>query len=133
MATAAGDIRVDTPRVRSRARVFARRNVTLVAGVFAFLLLGLSAVAAPLTPRVAAQRANDRGLQLYRERRYDEAEAAFTEALKLQPRFALAANNLGFVYFKRGKPVEAARWFEQAIDMDGSRALASSPRAAERR
>jgi peptidoglycan/xylan/chitin deacetylase (PgdA/CDA1 family)/uncharacterized caspase-like protein len=80
--------------------------------------------AAPLSPRVAAQRANDRGLQLYRERRYDEAEAAFTEALKLQPRFALAANNLGFVYFKRGKPVEAARWFEQAIDMDGSRALA---------
>lgn len=80
--------------------------------------------AAPLAPRVAAQRANDRGLQLYRERRYDEAEAAFTEALKLQPRFALAANNLGFVYFKRGKPVEAARWFEQAIDMDGSRALA---------
>ncbi|MGJ7526459.1 polysaccharide deacetylase family protein [Variovorax sp. GB1P17] len=80
--------------------------------------------AAPVAPRVAAQRANDRGLQLYRERRYDEAEAAFTEALKLQPRFALAANNLGFVYFKRGKPVEAARWFEQAIDMDGSRALA---------
>jgi len=80
--------------------------------------------AAPVSPRVAAQRANDRGLQLYRERRYDEAEAAFTEALKLQPRFALAANNLGFVYFKRGKPVEAARWFEQAIEMDGSRALA---------
>jgi len=80
--------------------------------------------AAPLPPRVAAQRANDRGLQLYRERRYEEAEAAFTEALKLQPRFALAANNLGFLYFKRGKPVEAARWYEQAIEMDGSRALA---------
>ena len=81
-----------------------------------------AAVAA--SPRVAAQRANDRGLSLYRERRYDEAELAFTEALKLQPRFALAANNLGFVYFKRGKPVEAARWFEKAIEMDGSRALA---------
>ncbi len=79
---------------------------------------------ASLPPRVAAQRANDRGLALYRERRYDEAEAAFTEALKLQPRFALAANNLGFVYYKRGKPTEAARWFEQAIAMDGSRALA---------
>jgi tetratricopeptide (TPR) repeat protein len=79
---------------------------------------------AALPPRVAAQRANDRGLQLYRERRYDEAEAAFTEALKLQPRFALAANNLGFIYFKRGKPVEAARWFDKAIEMDGSRALA---------
>jgi len=83
-----------------------------------------AAVDAKLPPRVAAQRANDRGLALYRERRYDEAEAAFTEALKLQPKFALAANNLGFVYFKRQKPVEAARWFEQAIAMDGSRALA---------
>lgn len=81
-------------------------------------------VAAALPPRVAAQRENDRGLVLYRERRYDEAEAAFTEALKLQPRFALAANNLGFVYYKRGKPQEAARWFEKAIEMDGSRALA---------
>lgn len=80
--------------------------------------------ATAVPPRVAAQRANDRGLALYRERRYDEAEAAFTEALKLQPKFALAANNLGFVYFKRGKPVEAARWFEKAIEMDGSRALA---------
>lgn len=77
-----------------------------------------------LAPRAAAQLANDRGLALYRERRYDEAEQAFTEALKLQPKFALAANNLGFVYFKRGKPTEAARWFQQAIEMDGSRALA---------
>lgn len=76
------------------------------------------------TERVAAQRANDRGLQLYKERRYDEAEAAFTEALKLQPRFALAANNLGFIYYKRGKPAEAARWYRKAIEMDGSRALA---------
>ena len=74
--------------------------------------------------RVAAQRANDRGLQLYKERRYDEAESAFVEALKLQPSFALAANNIGFVYYKRGKPVEAARWYQKAIDMDGSRALA---------
>jgi peptidoglycan/xylan/chitin deacetylase (PgdA/CDA1 family)/uncharacterized caspase-like protein len=80
--------------------------------------------AAPQTARVAAQRANEQGLALYRERRYDEAEAAFTEALRLQPRFALAANNLGFVYYKRGKSAEAARWFEQAISMDGSRALA---------
>ncbi|UXH78136.1 polysaccharide deacetylase family protein [Roseateles amylovorans] len=86
--------------------------------------IATSATAVSISPRVAAQRANDRGLQLYKERRYDEAEAAFTEALKLQPRFALAANNLGFIYFKRDKPVEAARWFRKAIEMDGSRALA---------
>jgi uncharacterized caspase-like protein len=74
--------------------------------------------------RLTAQRANDRGLQLYRERRYEEAEAAFKEALTLQPRFALAANNLGFVLFRRGKPAEAASWYEKALEMDGSRSLA---------
>ena len=83
--------------------------------------------AADLPPRVAAQRDNDRGLALYRERRYDEAEAAFTEALKLQPGFALAANNLGFIYWKRGKPTEAARWFEHAGRFTG---LAAEPRRA---
>jgi len=74
--------------------------------------------------RITAQRANDRGLQLYRERRYDEAEAAFKEALQSQPRFALAANNLGFVLYRRGKPADSATWFERAIEMDASRALA---------
>jgi peptidoglycan/xylan/chitin deacetylase (PgdA/CDA1 family)/Flp pilus assembly protein TadD len=86
----------------------------------------LAATTARVDPgaRVAAQRANDRGLQLYRERRYDEAEAAFKEALQLQPRFALAANNLGFVLYRRGKPADAASWFEKAVEMDASRALA---------
>lgn len=74
--------------------------------------------------RVTAQRANDRGLQLYRERRYDEAEAAFKEALQLQPRFALAANNLGFVLYRRGRFADAAAWFEKAVEMDASRSLA---------
>lgn len=87
-------------------------------------LLQTPAPAASLPPRVAAQRWNDKGLALYRERRYDEADAAFTEALKLQPRFALAANNLGFLYMRRGKPQEAARWLAQAVEMDPTRALA---------
>jgi len=86
----------------------------------------LAATTARVDPgaRVAAQRANDRGLQLYRERRYDEAEAAFKEALQLSPKFALAANNLGFVLYRRGKPADAATWFEKAVEMDASRSLA---------
>ena len=88
------------------------------------LRLPAAEAASPPTPRMAAQQAQDRGLRLYRERRYDDAEAAFTEALRLQPRFALAANNLGFVFYKRDQPVEAARWFQKAIDMDASRSLA---------
>ncbi|MDR7270780.1 peptidoglycan/xylan/chitin deacetylase (PgdA/CDA1 family)/uncharacterized caspase-like protein [Pelomonas saccharophila] len=86
----------------------------------------LAATTARVDPgaRVAAQRANDRGLQLYRERRYDEAEAAFKEALQLQPKFALAANNLGFVLYRRGKFADASAWFEKAVEMDASRSLA---------
>jgi len=74
--------------------------------------------------RQLAQRANDRGLQLYKEKQYAAAEDQFTEALKLRPDFALAANNLGFVYFKQGRYREAARWFENTLRMDPSRAIA---------
>ncbi|WP_374585219.1 polysaccharide deacetylase family protein [Pseudoduganella sp.] len=74
--------------------------------------------------RQLAQRANDRGLQLYKEKQYAQAEAAFTEALKHRPDFGLAANNLGFVYFKQSKYAEAARWFENTIKIDASRAIA---------
>ncbi len=78
----------------------------------------------PTSVRQQAQRANDRGLQLYREKQYAAAEAQFTEALKLRPDFALAANNLGFVYFRQDKFAEAARWFENTIKIDPSRAIA---------
>jgi uncharacterized caspase-like protein/peptidoglycan/xylan/chitin deacetylase (PgdA/CDA1 family) len=85
----------------------------------------LSAPAAvPVSARQQAQRANDHGLQLYKEKQYALAEAQFTEALKLRPDFALAANNLGFVFYKQDKFAEAARWFENAIKMDPSRAIA---------
>ncbi|MBI1753505.1 MAG: polysaccharide deacetylase family protein [Acidobacteria bacterium] len=77
-----------------------------------------------LAPRQAAQRANDLGLRHYREQRYPEAEAQFTEALKYKPDFALAANNLGFIYFRQGKYPEAVRWFENTLKMDPSRAIA---------
>jgi uncharacterized caspase-like protein len=80
--------------------------------------------AVPVSGRQQAQRANDHGLQLYKEKQYAQAEAQFTEALKLRPNFALAANNLGFVYYKQDKFAEAARWFENAIRMDPSRAIA---------
>ena len=78
----------------------------------------------PSSPTQLAQRANDRGLQLYQEKRYAEAEAQFTEALKLKADFALAANNLGFVYFKQQQFAAAARWFENAVKDDPSRAVA---------
>ena len=58
------------------------------------------------------------------EKQYAQAEAEFTEALKLRPDFALAANNLGFVFFKQARYKEAARWFDNTVKMDPSRAVA---------
>ncbi|NHZ65030.1 polysaccharide deacetylase family protein [Massilia genomosp. 1] len=81
-------------------------------------------LAVPSSARQLAQRANDRGLQLFKEKQYAAAEAEFTEALKLRADFALAANNLGFVYYKQGKFAEAARWFDNTVKMDPSRAVA---------
>ncbi len=63
-------------------------------------------------------------MQRYREQQYAEAEAQFSEALKVRPDFALAANNLGFVFFKQQKYKEAARWFENTLKIDPSRAIA---------
>lgn len=80
--------------------------------------------AVPVSDRQRAQQANDRGLQLYREKRYDEAVAQFTEALKLRPDFAQAANNLGFVYYRQQRYAEAARWLENTLKIDPSRAVA---------
>lgn len=80
--------------------------------------------AVPSSTRQLAQRANDRGLQAYKEKQYAAAEAEFTEALKLRPDFALAANNLGFVFYKQAKYKEAARWFDNTVKMDPSRAIA---------
>nr|WP_235584342.1 polysaccharide deacetylase family protein [Massilia sp. MS-15] len=80
--------------------------------------------AVPVSSRQKAQRANDQGLLLYKEKQYAQAEAQFTEALRLRPNFALAANNLGFVFYKQERYAEAARWFENAVKMDPSRAIA---------
>lgn len=80
--------------------------------------------AVPVSDRQRAQQANDRGLQLYREKRYDDAVAQFTEALKLRPDFAQAANNLGFVYYRQQRYAEAARWLENTLKIDPSRAVA---------
>ena len=80
--------------------------------------------AAPASDRQRSQQANDRGLQLYREKRYDEAAAQFAEALKLRPDFAQAANNLGFVYYRQQRYAEAVRWLENTLKIDPSRAVA---------
>ena len=77
-----------------------------------------------VSDRQRAEAANNKGLQLYREKQYAQAEASLLDAMRLDPTYAMAANNLGFVFFRDGKPVDAIRWFEATLKLDPSRGVA---------
>ncbi len=66
----------------------------------------------------------DRGTALFREKRYAESLDEFRQAAKLSPSSALAANNVGFTYYKLERFEEAAAWFEKTIALDPKRAIA---------
>ncbi|WP_164018875.1 polysaccharide deacetylase family protein [Pyxidicoccus trucidator] len=78
----------------------------------------------PATPAEEARRRSDRGMTLYREKRYDEALAEFQAAARLDPTDAQATNNVGFVHFRRGEYAEAVKWLEKTLVLDPQRAVA---------
>jgi peptidoglycan/xylan/chitin deacetylase (PgdA/CDA1 family)/uncharacterized caspase-like protein len=86
---------------------------------------GTPDVAAPaLTPAALARRHADRGMALYREKRYAEALAEFKTAATLDATDAQATNNVGFVHFKLGEYTESVKWLEKTIRLDAERAVA---------
>jgi peptidoglycan/xylan/chitin deacetylase (PgdA/CDA1 family)/uncharacterized caspase-like protein len=80
--------------------------------------------AAPVSDRQQARQLNDRGMQFFKEKNYAAARELFAQSLKLQPDFALAANNLGFVYWRMNDDADAVKYFEAALKIDPSRAVA---------
>ena len=80
--------------------------------------------AAPVSDKQQAHQLNDRGMQFFKEKNYAAARDLFAQSLKLQPDFALAANNLGFVYWKMNDDANAVKFFEAALKIDPSRAVA---------
>jgi peptidoglycan/xylan/chitin deacetylase (PgdA/CDA1 family)/uncharacterized caspase-like protein len=76
--------------------------------------------AAPAPP----SRRIDRGTVLFREKRYSEALAEFEEASRLDPKSALAANNVGFTHYRLGDMERAISWFEKTLELDPNRAIA---------
>jgi peptidoglycan/xylan/chitin deacetylase (PgdA/CDA1 family)/TolA-binding protein len=82
------------------------------------------AVAASPAPAEVARRHSDRGMALYREKKYAEAIAEFRTAATLDPSDAQAANNVGFVHFKLGEYAESAKWLEKTLSLDAGRAVA---------
>jgi tetratricopeptide (TPR) repeat protein len=86
---------------------------------------------APIAPIAAATEPADsvrgevqRGMSLYREKRYEEAAKAFENVLAMRPGHVMATNNLGFTYFKLGRFEDAVTWYRKAIELDPKRAIA---------
>ena len=69
------------------------------------------------------RREVQRGMSLYREKRYDEAARAFEGVLKVHPGHVMATNNLGFTYFKLGRTADAITWYQKTIALDPKRAI----------
>jgi tetratricopeptide (TPR) repeat protein len=61
-----------------------------------------------------------KGLVLYGAGAYEDAIAAYTEALDIEPRFSGAHALLGWVYEKKGRFEEAIRELEEASRLDPS-------------
>jgi peptidoglycan/xylan/chitin deacetylase (PgdA/CDA1 family)/uncharacterized caspase-like protein len=78
---------------------------------------------AAINPALSRQEV-DRGMGLFREKRYQEAADAFASALKANPNNVLAANNLGFTYVKLERLPDAIAWYEKTLLLDPARALA---------
>jgi tetratricopeptide (TPR) repeat protein len=58
------------------------------------------------------------GLELLRQRRFDEALVHSRQATVLKPNYAPAENDLGNVYFRMGALNEAVGHFEKALEID---------------
>jgi len=64
------------------------------------------------------------GVDAARDEQWDEAEDLIERALELKPGNPQAMNMLGYVFWKRGDPKEAERYYRASLDVDGNDAYA---------
>jgi peptidoglycan/xylan/chitin deacetylase (PgdA/CDA1 family)/tetratricopeptide (TPR) repeat protein len=114
-------IRIDAELDRVRKEIAAKtaRNEQLRAQLAA----AKNQLAEPKGKETAASHLN-KGDSLFRERRYEEALKEFQAAAKLDPKSAVAANNVGWAWNKLGNTGEAIRWTAMATTIDPNRAVA---------
>ena len=64
-----------------------------------------------------ARRLVEQGRQHYNQKRYEEAERMFRDAIIEDESYALAHTYLGYVLYKQQRPQEAALYWQQAIEI----------------
>jgi peptidoglycan/xylan/chitin deacetylase (PgdA/CDA1 family)/tetratricopeptide (TPR) repeat protein len=64
---------------------------------------------------------DSQGLELYREKKYDEALQKFQAAVALRPDDPVILNNLGFLYYVTGRYDEAVQNLEKTLALDPRR------------
>ena len=61
------------------------------------------------------------GQQLYREKKYTEAEQKFRAAVELKPNDAVLLNNMGFLYYIMGRDNDALTYLQKTLAIDPKR------------
>jgi len=115
-------LNAELDRIRKEVAAKAARNEQLRQQLAAAKSRQTKAIAAPPSEvKDSLARHLAQGQILYQERRYQESLDEFLAAAKLNPSSALAANNVGFLYYKMDKFDEALRWYEKTIVIDPRR------------
>jgi peptidoglycan/xylan/chitin deacetylase (PgdA/CDA1 family)/tetratricopeptide (TPR) repeat protein len=79
--------------------------------------------AAPIAkkPRTPAYELDNQGLELYRQKKYDEALRKFKAAVALRPGDPVIMNNLGFMYYAMGRYDDAVTNLQKTLALDPKR------------
>ena len=64
---------------------------------------------------------NASALQYFKEKKYQQAESEWREAVRLNPYNPTLVNNLGFALDSQGKNEEALKWYYRTVELDAKR------------
>ena len=108
----------------STASAFAKTFLAVlltVLALFPFSGLAFSATALPMSaPQQSIEQLAARAEKLENDGKLEDAESAYREILKIDPRSIAALNRLGAIEVRRGQFSTGIRYYKQALDLNPS-------------
>jgi tetratricopeptide (TPR) repeat protein len=117
-------LNAELDRIRKDVAAKTERNDKLRQQLAAAKSEQAKVASAPAKVTDTAARHLNEGDRLFKERRYKEALNEFRTAVKLDPQSPLAANNVGYMYYKLGQFDDAITWYQKTITLDPRRPVA---------